>query len=106
MFAHEAPYDCTFCGSEWCYGSCRNDGVDIVYGGDSRVLEVLPTLQTAPDNRPVRTGQEPDGRPMRALPEVSSGLPFTAKAYSRNYLSRRNRFADTQFDSIGTMEFF
>lgn len=107
MFTHEAPYDCTFCGTSYCYGECRNDGVDIIYGGDKRNMEILPALQTTlkPQDG-LRARPESDGRPTPALPEVSSGLPATTKSYSRHYLARRYRPSQQDFDTIRAMEHF
>lgn len=101
MFAHEASFDCVFCGTHFCYGECRSDGENIVYGGNKRNLEVLPTLQATSSPGGVREGQVEAGRVTRALPEVSSGLPFVTKAYSRNYLARRNRFSNPNISAYG-----
>ena len=108
MFAHEASYDCIFCGSEWCYGTCRDNGVDqIFYGGDKRELEVLPALQAAPESTEgLRDRQEQSGRPAPALPEVSTGLPFVTKTYSRYHLASRYRSSDQDIRTIGAMEYF
>lgn len=107
MFAHEASYDCVFCGIHECYGECRSDGENIIYGGDHRDLEILPALQaTSGPPGGFRGRQVTDGRPTCALPEVSQGLPATTKPYSRNLLSGRNRFSDAEFNSVRAMDNF
>ena len=108
MFAHEASYDCTFCGSYFCYGTCRDNGVDeIFYGGDKRNLEVLPTVQAASGPADgLREGQESDGRPTPALPEMQEGLSLTAKAYSRYRVAGRHRLSQQDFSTVRAMEHF
>lgn len=107
MFAHEASYDCTFCGTHFCYGECRNDGTDIVYGGDKRNLEVVPTVPaTSESSGGFRTGSDSERRAVRTLPEVSSGLPFTSKTYSRSCMAYRHRLASKEFDTVRAMEYF
>lgn len=106
---YKAEFDCIYCGSGWCYGTCRDNGVDeIFYGGEHRNMEILPTLQTAPGSDPgvLRKGQESSGRPTPALPEVPTGLPFTTKAYSRRFFPGRNRFSDQKFNSVHSMAAF
>jgi len=107
MFAHEASYDCTFCGTHACYGECRTQGDKIVYGGDKRTMEMVPTVQAASESvNGLRDGQESERRPVRALSPLPEGVPFAAKTYTRYRLSRSYRPSDTPFDTSGAMEYY
>jgi len=107
MFAHEASYDCIFCGTLYCYGECRNDGTDIVYGGDKRNLEVVSPVQaTSGTVGGLPDRQEQERRPVRPLPEMSEGLPSTTKAHTRYRIASRYGQTQQVFDTSGAMEFF